>query len=277
MIKLNDILKLDKESLDIAKIRLNLQFAGNNNPIEFFKSRQNHTDYQVMIDGNYYNYNRNKSYQLGNIVIGFIRLPKGYGDDLYLLFHIGKVTKDLNVFNGVGYEFEELSCYKKYCGRLIIRFKNQAQNMIRKASSIIDECEVVEILSSEFDDDIFPGYDNIFISWYQLERVISKPSWRTALINQKGIYLISDTYSGKFYVGSAYGKDMLLGRWEQYVKRKNGGNIEFKKLDDEYIKKNFHYSILEVFKSTIDDNVIIQRENYWKKILLTRKFGYNLN
>lgn len=277
MIKLNDILKLDDKTLENTKIRLNLQFEGNSNPIDFFKNRKNPDSYQKMLNGNYYNSNRNRSYQLDNISIGFIRLPKSYGENLYLLFHVGKITKDLNVFNGVGYEYEEFGNYEKYYGRLIIKFENKAQNMVRKALSIIDECEVVEILSSEFDDDIFPGYDNVFISWHQLQRVVDKASWQVALGNQKGIYLISDTNIGKFYVGSAYGESMLLGRWKEYVQTKHGNNQELKKLNNDYIQNNFHYSILEIFKSTTDDDFIIQRENYWKEILLTRKFGYNLN
>ncbi|WP_236013853.1 GIY-YIG nuclease family protein [Capnocytophaga bilenii] len=79
------------------------------------------------------------------------------------------------------------------------------------------------------------------------------------------------------YVGSAYGKNMLLGRWKNYVTNGHGGNTEFKELPFEYIKQYFKYSILDIFKSTIDDQVIINRENWWKEILQTRSFGYNKN
>ena len=72
---------------------------------------------------------------------------------------------------------------------------------------------------------------------------------------------------------------MILGRWRNYAKNGHGGNEELKKLDFDYIKRNFRYSILDIFKSTIDDNVIIKRESWWKEILLTRnsKYGYNDN
>ena len=79
------------------------------------------------------------------------------------------------------------------------------------------------------------------------------------------------------YVGSAYGENMLLGRWQQYLNTGHGGNEGLKELDFDYIKKNFRYSVLDIFKSTIDDDVIISRESWWKETLLSRTFGYNKN
>ena len=79
------------------------------------------------------------------------------------------------------------------------------------------------------------------------------------------------------YIGSAYGENMILGRWQSYVKTGYGGNVEFKKLNFDYIKQNFRYSILDIFKSTVDDQLIIARESWWKSVLLTREFGYNKN
>lgn len=96
--------------------------------------------------------------------------------------------------------------------------------------------------------------------------------------NQKAVYLIVDTKTGKKYVGSAYGNDMLLGRWRNYIANGHGGNKLLKSLDFEYIKENFKYSILEIFKSSVDDEIIINRESFWKEVLLTRtEFGYNDN
>ena len=133
-IKLNDILRLD--NLTNVKIRFNLMFAQNWNPIELFKNGDNST----MLAGQYHNYNKNKSYKEGQITIGLVKIkPK---EDLWLLFHIGQVTKDLNKLNGVGYEYQDLTEYEKFVGRLIIKFKNKAQTMIRNAESVIDDCYV---------------------------------------------------------------------------------------------------------------------------------------
>jgi hypothetical protein len=79
------------------------------------------------------------------------------------------------------------------------------------------------------------------------------------------------------YVGSAYGDEMILNRWISYVNTGHGGNKELRDLTFNYIKENFRYSILDIFKSTTDIQIIIERESWWKQILLTRNFGYNSN
>lgn len=266
-ISLLDILKL--EDIGNAKIRFNLMFDGNWNPIDLFK---NHEE-DRLLNGQYWNYNRNKVFKVGQVNFGFIKInPK---EDLWLLFHVGRVTADLNVFNGMGYEFETLNEYKPFFGRLIIRFKNTSQNMVRNLSSVLEQCEVVQILPDVFDNDVFPGYDKVNISWSSLQRVLSNESWKAALQNQKGVYLITDASNGKMYVGSAYGETMLWGRWLQYAR--NGNNKQLKEIDSELLQENMRFSILEIFKSTTSDETIIERENWWKQVLLTRQFGYNSN
>ena len=268
-ILINDILNL--ENLHNVKIRFNLMFEKNWNPIEIFKDGE----FKVLLDGQYWNYNKNKSFKEGQITIGFIRIKRN--ENRWILFHIGRVTKDLNILDGVGYEYEILSEYEKYFGRLIIKFKNSSQNMIRKAESVISQCEVDEILPDIFDNDIFPGYDKVNISWKELSRVIEKENWKTALQNQKGVYLITDTYHGKFYVGSASGDEMILSRWKSYIKIGHGNNKELKELDFIHIKEYFRFSILDIYKSTTDTQTILERESWWKETLLSRRFGYNSN
>jgi len=269
LIKLNDILKLD--NLNNVKIRFNLMFAQNWNPIELFKNGETST----MLAGQYWNYKKNKSYKKGQITIGLVKVNPN--DDLWLLFHIGEVTKDLDILDGVGYEYKEVKEYQKYVGRLVVKFKNKAQTMIRNAESVIDDCHVSQILPETFDNDIFPGYDKVNLSWTEMNRVLEKANWQTALQNQKGVYLITDISNGKKYIGSAYGENMILGRWKSYIQNGHGGNIGLKKLSFDYIKNNFKYSILDIYKSTTIDTLIIDRENWWKEVLQSRRFGYNEN
>lgn len=74
---------------------------------------------------------------------------------------------------------------------------------------------------------------------------------------------------------------MLLGRWQDYVKNGHGGNVGLIELAKEkgfdYIKDNFRYSILDIYKASTDNEVVLQRESWWKDVLLTREpeFGYN--
>ena len=69
-INLNDILKL--ENLNNVKIRFNIMFEGNYNPIEMFKNNQ----MDSVLSGHYWNYSKMKSYKLGQTTIGLIRIKK---------------------------------------------------------------------------------------------------------------------------------------------------------------------------------------------------------
>ncbi len=264
-ILLNDILNL--ENLRNTKIR----FVTSNHitdPIAIFRENRDE-----LLRWQFWNYKKNKSFREDQVAIGLVRIE----GDKWLLFDISHITKDLDQLSGVGYEYEALEKYEKYFGRIVVGFKNKSQQMVRNAESVINDCQVLQILEDTFDDDIFPGYENVNLSWEDLARVLNKSTWKTALENQKGVYLITDTSNGKKYVGSAYGKDMFHARWSSYVKTGHGGNVELKKPDFDYIKKNFRYSILDIYKSTIDDNIIIHRESWWKNTLMTRQFGYNKN
>jgi hypothetical protein len=265
-IKLNDILRLTESEIKNTKIRFNIPNKAAGNPLEIFKN--NREELQIW---QFWNYARRKSFTEGNIAVGFIRIE----GDKWLLFDISRVTKDLNLFNAVGYEHEKIEHYEKFCGRLIIQYKNKDMTLVRLAESVLNKCNIVQILDGTFDNDLFPGYENVNISWHELKNVINKDSWKTALENQKGVYLITDKSNGKMYVGSAYGNNMIHGRWSDYINNGHGGNIDLKELSFEYIQNNFYYSILDIFKSTIDDKTIIKRESWWKNTLLTRKFGYN--
>ena len=270
MILLNDILNFPKSQLKDIKIRFNQSNGNDFEPLTLFIEKE-----QKLYEGHFWNGLKAKSFKVGQVVIGFVKIET----NKWLLFDISEITKDLDKYGAPGYEHRTLEEYKKYFGRLVVRFSNKSQNLIRKAESVIDECEVLEISENIFEGDGFPGYENINLSWHELKRVIEKTQWKTALENQKGVYLITDISNGKRYVGSAYGVDMLLGRWRDYVYNGHGKNIGLTGFDFEYIKSNFKYSVLDIYKSTTDDEVIISRESHWKEVLLTKdeNFGYNKN
>ena len=70
--------------------------------------------------------------------------------------------------------------------------------MGRTYESMMEELEVIEILSTAYDGDEFPGYENIRLSFSQLETIIrnKRSGWLDALRNQKAVYLITDTSNG---------------------------------------------------------------------------------
>lgn len=91
-------------------------------------------------------------------------------------------------------------------------------------------------------------------------------SWKAALSQWRGIYFILDESDGKGYVGSAYGKDNLLGRWTNYTALGHGGNRLLKKRDP----SAFRFSILQLVSPGLDGVDVIRLENTWKTRLHTR-------
>jgi len=89
----------------------------------------------------YWNYEK-KIFQQGQKTIGFFRIDEN-DPDKWLLFHMGTVTKDLNKLDDVGYECDILKDYEKYFGRLVIKYHNSAQNLVRRAEDLISKCEVI--------------------------------------------------------------------------------------------------------------------------------------
>lgn len=129
--------------------------------------------------------------------------------------------------------------------------------------------------------DKFPGFKTVDISFDDLDYLVRSAtiSWRTALGNVAGVYLISDTLTGKLYVGSATGEGGIWSRWCQYVDG-HGHNVELRRLvGAEGIERAKHYrfSVLEIADTHASSNEVLERESHWKRVLLTRVHGWNAN
>lgn len=273
-ILINDLLRIPKNQVDNVRLKLNVD-NGKKDPLDEYKQNPD------LINVQWFLWHKDRRYfHTGNIAICLLYLY----DDKWLLTTIKKITKELEVYDGIGYEAEEIEEYSQYYGRLILHYHNTERRMGRKYESLMNDLEVLEILPDLYDGDDFPGYENIRLSYYQLANIINrkKAGWLAALENQKAVYLITDKKTGKLYVGSAtsqYG--MLLQRWTSYVNNGHGGNVELKKLVNnngfDYIKENFQYSVLENYNARMDDYYILKRESWWKDTLCSRTHGYNLN
>jgi hypothetical protein len=146
------------------------------------------------------------------------------------------------------------------------------------------ELEVAEILRERYSGRAFPGFENIDVSFEELETVVThgRPDWKAALSSVKGVYMISDTNTHKRYVGAAYGGEGIWSRWCSYVATGHGGNAELRELLSdpslEYCRKSFRFALLESRPSLTSDVVILNREGFWKQILLSRgETGLNRN
>ena len=165
------------------------------------------------------------------------------------------------------YDTELLANQDDLVGRVIVRYKREGRASYIWGHKYGKDLEVIEIRPKPISIGDFPGFNKVILSYRQLKIVVTQqePSWKSALSNIKGIYLISDIFSGKLYVGSATGEDGLWQRWESYAKIGHGGNTELKSLilekGIEYAD-NFTYTVLEIadFRST--DEFMIKRESH---------------
>ena len=168
-------------------------------------------------------------------------------------------------------------------GRLIIRFDKKFRQSYLTLERYIDQFEVSEILKIPSSFEKFPGYDKVKISFNFLRAIVdnNETTWKTALENMKGIYLITDKGSGKMYVGSAYGKDRLWSRWQHYSFSGHGGNVGLIELIDKrgirYAEDNFQITLVEAMSFNADDDEVRIREAFWKDVLKSKEFGYNRN
>jgi hypothetical protein len=142
--------------------------------------------------------------------------------------------------------------------------------------------EIIQILPKGYYDE-FPEFEDFILTFSDLETIIKNPDanidWHKMLSSVYGIYLIVDLEDGKQYVGSAYGKEGMLGRWKQYAQNGHGNNQMLKNLIDKCPKRHykFTYTILRILPKTLTDKEVINYENLYKNKLGTRAFGLNLN
>jgi hypothetical protein len=163
--------------------------------------------------------------------------------------------------------------------RLVTEWSRDAINWAKKGSAAA-AFPVVEIADPEVVP--FPGYDNVLLDRAGLRTMLEDSrfeAWRTALGSVQGVYLITDTSTGKHYVGKADGAERILGRWTAYARDGHGGNLALRELrgaDSEH-SRHFQWSILRVFGPSTPQLDVDQAEAHYKRALLTRQFGLNRN
>ena len=273
-IMLNDLLHFDAAEVPNVLVKFNIS-NGYDDPLDLYKTNPDEVNVTWFLwhdDRRYFN--------VGQTAICLLKLR----GDQWLLTTIKKITRLLDVTDGVGYDADEVKEYEQYFGRLVVEYHNPCRTMGRKYENVMDELEVVQILNEQYTGNEFPGYENVRLSYPLLKNIVDRqlPGWVDALRNQKAVYLITDTKTGKLYVGSATSQTgMLLQRWSSYAADGHGGTVELQELVKQqgldYVKENFQYSILENYNARMDDGYILKRESWWKETLCTRTHGYNKN
>lgn len=145
----------------------------------------------------------------------------------------------------------------------------------------------IEQVNTGDDVPYFTRYEDIILSFSQLQKVVEDKEWKSKLESLNCVYLILDKETGKQYVGVTY-KDMkpgvkngILGRWTEYAQTRHGNNKLLVALLAEkgisYAEQNFQWSILETLPLNVTPKVAIDRESLYKKKFGTREHGYNEN
>jgi hypothetical protein len=180
------------------------------------------------------------------------------------------------------YKTEEVKTLNEYTGRIVVDFKRSGRQSYLVTEKWASELKISEMLAKRVVVEDFKGYNRSTISKSKLDLVISQniESWRAALSNVSGIYLITDTRTGKLYVGSATGAGGIWQRWSDYSCNGHGGNRDLKNIlseKGEDYSANFQYTILEIADTHASVDDILQRESYWKNVLCSREHGFNAN
>ena len=178
------------------------------------------------------------------------------------------------------YEVELTKNGASFIGRLKLFYSYRERSTRVNFENHYDDFEVAEILREPYSGRSFPGYEGINLSFNELESIIknSRPDWKAALQSVKGIYLITDTLENKRYVGLADGEAGIWSRWSTYVASGHGGNSGLRELIKEdpdlaYCRAYFRFALLEYRSIHTPNKVIIDREKFWKEILLSRGEG----
>ena len=185
------------------------------------------------------------------------------------------------------YEVQKLEDFSHLEGRLLVNLRRPSRNRAFKLENWWPQMILAQILPARYNGDVFPGIQFINHSFKVLTPIFrrEKPDWKTALLNTKGIYLLTNTSTGRHYVGAAYGDAGIWSRWSAYLQSGHGGNKELKELlgDDagiynlDYALAHFKLALLEPMTAAAEIDTVRERESHWKRVLLSRNFGLNAN
>lgn len=159
------------------------------------------------------------------------------------------------------FDLRRLGLHQEWIGKLIVKWPAPERSWWRRAHR--NDFPVVAIAEESRFAALMPDWQTLILTWEQLK--VMPSSWRDALREWRGIYLIHDSVDGMNYVGSAGGLNNLIGRWENYAKNGSGGNKNLIRRNPE----TFSFSILQRVSPDMPQNEIVQLENTWKQRLHT--------
>jgi hypothetical protein len=184
------------------------------------------------------------------------------------------------------YTLEEVEGFEGLKDKVVIDWGKGTLSWMQNWQSTKDVRRIEQVNTGD-DVPYFTRYEDIILSFSQLQKVVGDKEWKSKLESLNCVYLILDKETGKQYVGVTY-KDMkpgvkngILGRWTEYAQTRHGNNKLLVALLAEkgisYAEQNFQWSILETLPLNVTPKVAIDRESLYKKKFGTREHGYNEN
>lgn len=282
-IPLNSVLNLTEEQIENSKIELNTRTGTTQVPfIDMWleRSEEERRTGAPCVTCYWGWFGNKRNFHEGQWVFSFIRL--GDGND----WLFASAAKVLAVPKGRQADVEILTEYAPLFGRLIINLYkgNKFSRYTFNLSKYLDDATVKEILPVMYSGNEFRGYDQVHLPFAKLDRIFRReimPSFHDALESVTGVYCLTDTKTGKLYIGSATGEGGVAARWGSYLDSKHGGNKKLRELykreGAKYFRKYFEFTLLEYFGMSYDPIKVLKREQWWKDCLDTREHGYNDN
>lgn len=267
--KISNLLELNAEMISKTKIHFAIGEKKKSEPLHAFYR----DDFK-----NWQENQRNKNFER-DCILSLIYKAK----DEWLFAGIYKKVSVQKQENGrYKYETELLPNGSEMIGKLLVRFTKKFRQSYPYLENYINDLDLLEILRERLSIEPFPGFEKVKIKFELLQTIVAQTelTWKTALSNVKGVYLISDLSNGKHYVGAAYNENAFWDRWKEYSETGHGGNKELKALIEKHgieYASNFQFAILETRGMNSEDEEIIGRESFWKEVILSKEFGYNKN
>lgn len=281
-IKLNAVLNLTNEEIENSKIQFNMQVGSGGRPFldVWLKHTEEEKSAGTCNDCSFWCwYGNQRNFCPGQTVFSFARMTA----DEWLFISAAKIVDTLHD------SFATVEVIEKFAplfGRLIVRCKkgNTYARYTFNLNKYLEQTTVKEILPCLYSGETFEGYDRVHLPFHRLSDIFHGrilPTYYEALKKITGVYCLTDTHTGKLYIGSAIGEEGVAQRWGNYLDSKHGGNIKlialYEQKGAEYFEKYFTYTLLEYFGLSYDPAKILEREQYWKRCLDTIKNGYNDN
>jgi hypothetical protein len=268
MLKLTDLIRLS--GLELGDFKIHCATGVESSPFEAF------------LDGTWKQWQESqnqKNFECDQI-LSLIHL----GGERWLFAGVFAVlgVKAGNIHNPNGFEYstKEIEGLDHLTGRAIVTFDKDFRQSYLRGPRYESQLVVAEIRGQRMTVGDFRGFNHVLLSHTELQTVVreSIPSWKAALQNVSGVYVITDKTTGKQYVGSASGVGGIWQRWCAYAKTGHGDNNELQQLliaNSANHVRHLQFAILEVCDLNAGENEVLKRESHWKDVLRTREFGLN--